>query len=299
MMNLLHWRLLVAVADSGNITRAAEQVGMTQSGASQAVAQLETLLGFRVFVRERRNISVTALGEEVTGHARLMLAQLDAIRRLSEESRGLLGGRVRLASFPSVTSTFLPGLLREFRRLHPGIEVVVLEGTDEEVEEWLMANTVDLGVVMNPLPGRSDFILGKDEWVAVLPAGHTLARNAKLHGITLEDLAGHAFILATGGCAVNAKSLIEQAGLQLLDVRMTVRDWVSASLLVREEMGVALIPQSALPGELHGLCVAPVVPSVYREFGLVCSSGGRSSPAVHVLLESLHKRADSAGKYEI
>jgi len=290
MMNLLHWRLLVAVADSGNITRAAEQVGMTQSGASQAIAQLETLLGFPVFIRERRNISVTALGKAVTGHARMMLSQLDAIRKLSEESRGLQGGRVRLASFPSVTATFLPDLLREFRRLHPGIDVVVLEGTDEEVEEWLMADTVDLGVVMNPLPGRSDFILGKDEWVAVLPAGHALARHDASRGITLEDLAGQAFVLATGGCAVNAKSLAEQAGLHLSDVRVTVRDWISACLLVREEMGIALIPQSALPGERHGLSVVSLSPPVYREFGLVCSSGGKFSLPAQTLLKTLRKR---------
>lgn len=80
---------------------------------------------------------------------------------------------------------------------------------------------------------------------------------------------------------------------------MTVRDWVSASLLVREKMGVALIPQSALPDEQHGLYVTPLVPSVYREFGLACSSGGRSSPAVQVLLESLHNRTGLTGKYEI
>lgn len=99
MMNLLHWRLLAAVADLGNITRAAERVGMTQSGASQAIAQLEALLGFQVFVRERRNISVTALGDEVTKHARLMLAQLDAIRRLSEESVAYRAGVSALAAF--------------------------------------------------------------------------------------------------------------------------------------------------------------------------------------------------------
>lgn len=52
MMNLLHWRLLVAVADAGNISRAAEEIGMTQSGASQAIAQLEASLGFPVFTRE-------------------------------------------------------------------------------------------------------------------------------------------------------------------------------------------------------------------------------------------------------
>lgn len=162
MMNLLHWRLLVAVADASNISRAAETTGMTQSGASQAIAQLESSLGFPVFVRERRHIGVTALGEQVIEHARIMLSQLSAIRVLADESRGLKGGRIRLASFPSVTSTLLPGLLRNFRRLHPGMEVVVLEGTDEEVEEWLAADTVELGVVMNPTPGRAEVILGKD-----------------------------------------------------------------------------------------------------------------------------------------
>ena len=167
MMNLLHWRLLVAVADAGNISRAAEEIGMTQSGASQAIAQLEAALGFPVFTRERRYIGVTALGGQVVEHARNMLSQLNAIRELADESRGLNRGRIRLASFPSVTSTLLPGLLRDFKRLHPGIEVVILEGSDEEVEEWLAADTVELGVVMNPDPGRADVVLGQDAWVAV------------------------------------------------------------------------------------------------------------------------------------
>lgn len=260
MMNLLHWRLLVAVADASNITRAAEDVGMTQSGASQAIAQLEASLGFPVFTRERRHIGVTALGEQVIEQARKMLAQLNAIRALADESSGLSGGRIRLASFPSVTSTLLPGLLRDFKRLHPGIEVVVLEGTDEEVEEWLAADTVELGVVMNPAPGRTNVVLGQDTWVAVMPSGHQQERNSRACGITLEELAGQPFILATGGCVVNGKSLIEQAGLQLCDVRVKVRDWVSACMLVREGMGVTLVPESALPAELRGLCVMPVAP---------------------------------------
>ncbi|NJQ19438.1 LysR family transcriptional regulator [Pantoea sp. LS15] len=293
-MNLLHWRLLVAVADASNISRAAEKVGMTQSGASQAIAQLEASLGFAVFTRERRHIGVTALGERVVKEARSMLARLDAIRLLADESRGLTGGRIRLASFPSVTSTFLPGLLRDFKRLHPEIEVVVLEGTDREVEEWIAADTVDLGVVMNPAPGRADAILGQDAWVGVLPTSHHQARYARARGITLEELADQPFVLATGGCAVNGKSLMEQAGLRLSDVRVTVWDWISACLLVREGMGVALIPESALPVELRGLCVVPVTPSLYREFGVVCSQGGKSSRATQTLLEGLSKMKRSA-----
>lgn len=287
MMNLLHWRLVVAVADANNISRAAEDIGMTQSGASQAIAQLEAALGFPVFTRERRYISVTALGEQVVAHARNMVLQLNAIRSLADQSRELNGGRIRLASFPSVTSTFLPRLLRDFKRLHPGIDVVVLEGSDEEVEEWLAYDTVELGVVMNPAPGRAHSVLGKDAWVAVMPARHPLAVLARASGITLAELADQPFILATGGCLVNGQSLMENAGLQLTDVRVKVRDWVSACLLAGEGMGVALVPESALPEELRGLCVVPVTPSLYREFGLVCSQSGNASAATQALLKGL------------
>ena len=62
MMNLMHWRMLVAVADCGSITGAAERVGMTQSGASQAIAQLEDTLGVALFTRERRQTVPTAVG---------------------------------------------------------------------------------------------------------------------------------------------------------------------------------------------------------------------------------------------
>lgn len=295
MMNLLHWRLLVAVADAGNISRAAERVGITQSGASQAIAQLEAALGFQVFTRERRHLGVTALGEQVIEHARAMLERLDAIRVLADDSQGLSGGRIRLASFPSVISTLLPGLQRGFQRRHPGIELVALEGTDEEVEDWLAAGTVELGVVLNPAPGRAAAVLGRDAWVAVLPASHPLGRRASESGVTLGELAGQPFILATGGCAVNGQSLMEQASLHLSDVRVTVRDWASACVLVREGMGVALVPESTLPDDQRGLRVMPLVPSIHREFGLVCSDAGKASRPVKALLEGLRYKDGSTG----
>ncbi|WP_426342532.1 LysR family transcriptional regulator [Pseudoduganella sp. S-14] len=284
MMNLLHWRLLVAVADAGNISRGAERAGITQSGASQAIAQLEASLGFQVFVRERRHVAVTELGAAVIGHARGMLHQLDAIKALADDSRGLKGARIRLGSFPSVISKLLPRLLRDFQHRHPGVEVVALEGTDEEVEDWLATSAVDLGVVLNPAPARNAVILGRDAWVAVLPGHHPLARRASEPGIGLDELAAEPFILATGGCAVNGQSLVAQAGLSLSDVRVTVRDWASAFVLVREGLGVALVPESTLPEDQRGVRVMQLAQPIHREFGLVCSEAGKSSRPVQLLL---------------
>ncbi|HGM5920117.1 TPA: LysR family transcriptional regulator [Stenotrophomonas maltophilia] len=287
MMNLAHWRLLVAVADEGTISRGADRVGISQSGASQALAQLEASLGFAVFVRERRQVEITALGRRVIEHARSMLGGLQAIRALADDSRGVSGVRIRLASFPSIISGVLPPLLRDFRRRHPGIEVVTVEGTDVEVEHWLASGMVDVGVVMNPAADRDPLSLGSDEWMAVLPQAHPLGRRATGGGVALSELAGEPFILATGGCTVNGQRLISDAGLEMADVRVTVRDWASACVLVREGLGVSLVPESTLPGDRHGLRVMPLRPLIQRVFGLVSSDAGKASRATRLLLDEL------------
>lgn len=287
MMNLAHWRLLVAVADEGTISRGADRVGISQSGASQALAQLEASLGFAVFVRERRQVEITALGQRVIEHARSMLGGLQAIRALADDSRGVSGVRIRLASFPSIISGVLPPLLRDFRRRHPGIEVVTVEGTDVEVEHWLASGMVDVGVVMNPAADRDPLVLGSDGWMAVLPQAHPLGRRATGSGVALSELAAEPFILATGGCAVNGQRLMSDAGLEMTDVRVTVRDWASACVLVREGLGVSLVPESTLPEDRHGLRVMPLRPLIQRMFGLVSSDAGKASPATRLLLDEL------------
>jgi len=287
MMNLMHWRLLVAIADSGNITRAAEQVGMTQSGASQALALVEDTLGVQLFTRENRQTLPTAIGFKVLEQARLMLAALQSIRETAEQARPIQRGSIRLASFPMVLATFLPPLLRRFNQLYPGIQVLALEVSDDEVEALLAAGLTDVGVVLNPPAGGQARLLGLDSWVAVLPVGHALARRSNEQGLALAELVEQPFVLATGGCSVNARSLALDAGLALADVRVEVREWNSAFTLVREQVGVSLVPQSTLPDNRQGLRVLPLSVSIERRFALVPAPGRAPSFAVQALLDML------------
>jgi DNA-binding transcriptional LysR family regulator len=287
MMNLAHWRLLVAIADTGNISRAAERVGITQSGASQAVAQLESALGIQIFSRSRKEIAVTALGEQVVEHARAMLAHLTAIRSLADDSQGLNQGRIRIGSFPSVISTLLPPLMRSFQQRHPGIEIVTLKATDEEIEDWLARDAIDLGVVLNPPAERDALVLGRDAWMALVPAAHPFSRRATATGVALSELATQPFILATSGCTITVQTLMEQAGLALTDVRFTVRDLSTAHALVREGMGLTLLLASTLPDDMRNLSALPVSPAIHREFGLVRSQAGLDSRAVTALWDMI------------
>ncbi|WP_368906713.1 MULTISPECIES: LysR family transcriptional regulator [Serratia] len=288
MHNLLHWRLLVAVADNGTITQAAALCGMTQSAASQAIAQLETMLSTRLLVRQPHNVVLTQSGLQIVAHARTMLEGLRAIQQCAQQAGNAHAGKIRLASFPSAFSTLLPPLLRKFRRLYPDIELITLEGTDHEVESWLTSATADIGVVLNPAPERLCFPLGEDTWLAVVPSAHPLARARR--PVALDALFRLPFILATGGCDVNAQSLAQQSGLALADIRATVSDWQTALTLVREGTGVALMPASVIPPDALGVCALPLVAPVYRRFGLACSSEAAALPPVQTLLNYLRKQ---------
>ncbi|WP_110666765.1 LysR family transcriptional regulator [Salinicola halophilus] len=272
MLNLTHWRLVVSIADTGTISQAAENVGMTQSGASQALAQLEKHLGMKLFSRSHRQMVVTAFGEQVVEQARNMLMHHCAIRDLANRLGGPGSARLKLGSFPSIISTLLPKILRSFHQRYPDIEVVALEGTDEEVEEWLDHQHIDFGVVLNPEPARHAIVLGRDAWVALLPTTHPLSRRSTRQGVDLSELVHEPFILATGGCSVHAQSLARSRSLELTDIRVSVQSWDSACALVREGMGIALVPESLLPEQMKGLRALPLSPSVDRTFGLVRST---------------------------
>lgn len=287
MMNLMHWRLLVAVADHGSITAAAERVGMTQSAASQAMAGMEATLGAQLFTREPRKTLPTALGLSVIEQARVMLGALQAIRSTVDEARPILRGSLRIASFPMVLAAYLTPLLQRFAQLHPGIEVTTLDVTDNEVNTLLDAGLIDLGVVLNPTPERNATVLGRDNWLAVLPLQHALAQRPAQATVTLEELLAQPFVLATGGCTANARSLAAEAGLALSDLRVEVREWSSAFSLVREGIGVTLVPEMTLPALRQGLRVMPLSVPIHREFSLVGSPTHQPSAAARAWLKML------------
>ena len=121
------------VAEVGSFTLAGEQLGMTQSAVSHAVAALEKELQVSLLERDRNGISLTEIGQHTLMQAQEMLAAAERIRQYASAVVGLETGKVRVGSFSSVSARFLPGLLRKFRHCYPGIEVVLLEGADDEV----------------------------------------------------------------------------------------------------------------------------------------------------------------------
>jgi DNA-binding transcriptional LysR family regulator len=269
------------VADVGSFTIASEQLGMTQSGVSHAVAALEKELQVSLLERDRNGIHLTEIGKRVLIQAQTMLSCAEQIRQETSAAVGLETGKVRLGSFPSISARLLPGLLRQFRQRYPGIEVVLFEGTDDEVREWIHTRTVDIGVVASPSEGLELSSIAQDEFLAVVSTHHSLAKQSQ---IRICQLANEPFIMSKAGCEPIITGMFRKAKVTP-NIQFKVIDLRTIFAMVQEGIGVTIVPEMALPSDLSGLHVLSLEPQQYRHLALAVSSLETVTPAVKTFLD--------------
>jgi LysR family cyn operon transcriptional activator len=148
-MELRHVRYLLAVAEHGNFTRAAEALHISQPTLSQQIRQLERVLGVQLLDRSGRAVRLTDAGEAFAVHARLALRDLDAGERAVHDVRDLTRGHLRVAMTPSLTAYLIGPLVHRFRTAYPGITLTVTETTQDRIEADLLADRLDLGLAFS------------------------------------------------------------------------------------------------------------------------------------------------------
>jgi DNA-binding transcriptional LysR family regulator len=289
-ITLTQLRVLVAVADSGAFTRAAGELRMTQSGVSHAMAGLESELGVSLIERDRSGVRPTEVGERVLVHTREALGMVERVVQEASGSRELESGRLRIGSFPSAASRLLPSLMGSFKDRYPGVEVVLVEGTDREVHERIRSRAVDVGFVTLPTEGLETVPVTEDEMLAVLPEAHALAGEVK---VSVGRLATEPFVMSTGGCEPLISAAFRSAGFAP-DTRFEVKDVGTILAMVGEGLGVTVVPELALPQDpetLRGVCALPLDPPVRRRLALAVRSLATASPAALAFIEQARQRA--------
>jgi DNA-binding transcriptional LysR family regulator len=275
-----HLRSFMSVAETGSFSEAASVVGLTQSAVSHAIASLETILGVALLERGRDGVRVTAVGQRVLIHARAAVAHTDAIRQEAAAAHGLTMGKLRVGSFPSVAAQILPKLLRTFRHCYPGIEVVLFEGTDQEVQAWLAARVIDVGIVTLPTDELDTVALTSDTMMAVVAVTHPLAALETVH---VERLAHEPFILSKSGCEPLIHHIFRTAGV-VPQTQFEVRDSATILAMVEEDLGVTIVPALALPTIHPHVRAIPLEPPVQRQIALAVRAQESRAPAVNALL---------------
>ncbi|MCP2163770.1 LysR family transcriptional regulator [Goodfellowiella coeruleoviolacea] len=291
-MTLSQLRALLAVVEHGGFTVAAERIGMSQPAVSRAVSALERELGAALFVRHRDGVALTEAGRLAAARAREALRQFDLIAADVAAATGRVTGTLRLVSLPTATGPLVAPRLRAFTDRFPQVQVRLFEGFDRDVRDWLGQGAAEVGVVTLPAPGLHTFPLASDEMLALVPAGHRLARRAT---VPFAELAGEPFILSTGGCRPVILAAAREAGIQL-DVTFEAGELSAIREMVTAGLGVSVVPSLGLPDDLGPVVARPLVPRTTRELALAVRSPADCAPAARAFLDMSAARAHDQRK---
>src|SRR5436853_5810492 len=149
MLDVKRMRILKEVADKGSFSAAAESLSYTQSAISQQIAALEKEARAQLVTRGSRGIRLTEAGETLVKHADAIVTRLSDAEAELEAIRGLRGGRLRLAAFPTVGATLMPLAIATFRNRHPDIELNVKQLEDDDSIPMLKAGELDIALTVD------------------------------------------------------------------------------------------------------------------------------------------------------
>ncbi|MGE1172587.1 transcriptional regulator CynR [Pseudomonas sp. BW7P1] len=196
-MLLRHLRYLLAVADHGGFTRAAEALHVSQPTLSQQIRQLEESLGVELFDRTSRSVRPTDAGEAYIECARRVLVELEAGKRALHDVKDLSRGSLRLAMTPTFMAYLVGPLVRDYVARYPGIHLEIFELSMDDIEAGLADDSLDIAIAFTPV--RSPDIECIPAFVETL--GVMVGREHPLYDsaavLTPDDIAQLDFALLT------------------------------------------------------------------------------------------------------
>lgn len=246
-LSLVHLRAVVAVADAGGFTAAAQQLDVAQSSLSRAVHEVERRTGVRIFERTTRQVVATTEGRELVALARHALSEVDT--SMNHFAGYLAGtrGTVTVATLPSLAATLLPEVVGAFHRSRPSVALRIRDALSLEVTDHVRTGAVDLAVTVlqRPVPGLRVQPIATDRFLVVTPPDHAFAGRAS---VRWADLGGHDLIAFDRTSSIRA--YVDRA-LETTGTRpgrfMEARNVAAVAGLVAAGLGLSVVPALVLP----------------------------------------------------
>ena len=244
----------VAVAEQGTVSRAAQNLSISQSSVTEAIKELESDLGVALFERHPRGLTITHRGHQFLRHATKILAEVSDARRAFFGDPPATTGRLQLGVTSLVAGYVLSDLLARFRRAHPAVEITAIEDNGDYLEHLLVGGKLDVAVMVTS--NLRDRMALQSEIIEVsayrlwLPLGHPLA-SAEIIGV--GDIAGEPLImLSVDEIEENTGKLLSAIGARP-QIAFRTRSVEAVRSLVATGAGVALLPDLVYrPWSLEG-----------------------------------------------
>ena len=258
-----------AVSHSGNITRAAENLGISQPAVSRLLSHFAVEVGFELFQRRDGRLIPTQESRYLLGEVDRLLDSLSHIEELTKDLTARKAGHLRITCLPGFATSHLPGVVAQFMKSRPNVTVTIEPDRPERILEWIIGEQYDFGIT----EGFAGHPAVKSQpvnmrTVCILPADHPLSSASE---IWPEDLADQRMI-HTRRDSQFFRALEEQfvtRGVALPSL-IEVRQFNAACMLVAEGAGVSVVSElDACAYQSHGLTLRPFRPDTPHRLTLL------------------------------
>lgn len=243
-------RTFIAVAERQHVTRAAEDIHLSQGAVTQQIQLFERAVGLPLFERVGRSVRLTDAGMELRAACRALLRAAEGVVEAADALRSIESGSVHIGASQTPASHYLPALLAAFLQAHPGVRLTVVPGNTAGVWALVAGGSLDCGLVEGELPSPDLLAvdLAEDELVLVAAPANLLARPRRLDA---GRLAGAVYLAREAGSGTEALVRERLGPLydQLRRVELGQLDAVRAAAVAGA--GIAALPRIAVAAELR------------------------------------------------
>lgn len=285
--NILKYLAFVRTVEYGSFTKAAEALHYSPSGISRMINDLEQEWQVLLLERSRAGVRLTSEGLKLLPHAQALCHEYQKLQMQVEDLNGLQSGLIRIGTFSSVATHWLPRIIKAFQQAYPRIDYELLLGDYGEIERWIAEGRVDCGFLR--LPTRQEFttlLLERDELLAVLPEDHPLAACERF---PLAALCEEPFMLLEKGGRAEVAELLERHGLKP-KIHFTTWDDYAIMSMVESGLGISVLPRLILRRIPYKIVTKSLDVPAYRDIGLALRDKQSASLAVQRFLQYLDYR---------
>lgn len=255
----------IKAIETGSFTKAAEELGYTQSAISQMVHSLEDELSTTLIIRSRTGITLTPDGEEFLPYIKSICNSHEKLLEKHKEMEGLHSGLIRIGTFSSVSCHWLPVMMKDFKEQYPAVHFELHQGDYTEISNWIKEGSVDFGFV-NPraVSNLTTIQLEEDDMLAVLPTDHPLAAYDK---VTLKDLTNGSYILLDEGEISEPLTIFKQYNFEP-NIQYRVHDDYTIMSMIEQGLGISILPKLVLSRCPYHIVTKVITPTVVRTISL-------------------------------